>query len=557
MADRLKRKPPETFGIYNNLRSNNFASNERILDLRNGVLDAEAQVIQNTLSTGYTVDSLSRFGNRFNAKVIAVAKAVPARHKFPELYSAALNLNADGVPDVGEYYLFFLRMEIDQFMPDPDAFAQSQEEYVEMASLQGEAISEKRADEMMEVFGVGDVVEVVLPNQNSYRGARVTKVITRNNFESFIPPPQGGFLSQFFGGGGGPFGWNAGANAGSDFGNWDQNENPEPFQFPTDSSWTSRFKPGIDISAWNTPEGLDWNTLYSEGIRWVIIKASEGSSRMDRVFNSAVQHTRNIIASGKPFKFSYYHFARADIRGNNDHIRDAEEEARFFLQEVEAIEAAAGSEGISNDRLLPICLDIETVGGLTALKPSVYDTGKDNQNSEADGLTREQLQEWIQTFINVIKTEREPPIIYMSSNFSRNGLGLGNRATVLERFRRNPEDIWTQYALWEPRYLITGNPFPGDVPYGINISQGRVVSESPISSPWAFTKWDFVRGTLIEGSSPPQYGNDANWTIWQFTGGGILRGDLNAPSSRIDLNIAKADLFNQSKYPVKNGRRYR
>ena len=85
MADRLKRKPPETFGIYNNLRSNNFASNERILDLRNGVLDAEAQVIQNTLSTGYTVDSLSRFGNRFNAKVIAVAKAVPARHKFPEL----------------------------------------------------------------------------------------------------------------------------------------------------------------------------------------------------------------------------------------------------------------------------------------------------------------------------------------------------------------------------------------------------------------------------------------------------------------------------------------
>ena len=52
MAVRIPRpRLIERFGSYNNLRSNPYSNSEKILDVRNGVLDPYTQIAQSTYKT--------------------------------------------------------------------------------------------------------------------------------------------------------------------------------------------------------------------------------------------------------------------------------------------------------------------------------------------------------------------------------------------------------------------------------------------------------------------------------------------------------------------------
>jgi hypothetical protein len=195
MADRTPRPTLiERFGSYNNLRSNPYSDSERILDVRDGVLDPYTQIAQSALQSSYTVDSLSAFGNTFRARILGVVEGRPAQHLYPELYANS-NVPPEQIPN---YFIFVLRDETDQFAPDPLRLAATVQSYVNMIGLQGRAISEKPVSETVEAYGRGDIVEVYKPEQNSWNGAIVRKVIARNNFDNFLTGSGPG-ASEFFG----------------------------------------------------------------------------------------------------------------------------------------------------------------------------------------------------------------------------------------------------------------------------------------------------------------------------------------------------------------------
>ena len=547
-----QRRFRERFGSYNNLRSNPFSNREKILDLSAGILDPLAQMAQSVLENNYTIDSLSSFGNTFRARVLGVTVGRPARHQYPELYSNSTTVSAGDVKEVPDYYICVLRDETDYFTPNPDQYSANPETYVALSMMQGSAISDKPVAETLEPFGEGDIVEVFKPNQNSWNGAKVKKVVVRNNFDVVIPEGASA-LRAFLGGGGGgtlqPFS-RGGPVTGTPF--EDQGMSPSsPFLFPTDSDWTSIYKPGIDVSSYQTPSALNWQVLYEEGIRWVIIKSSEGSGRLSRVYETAVQHTVNVLNSGLPIRIGYYHYCRADLRPRGaDYRQDAISEASRFLFEVNDIMSQAQQEvgmSISNNQLLPLAIDIEHRGGLSALKPSIWPgRGRTSefQQSEENGLTREQLQEWVQLFADKIEEVREPPMFYMSPHLA-SGLGFTNAETTREKFTE-PSKQWTRSALWTAHYPMR------------NPSRDLIIDPSPrstsnIPGPWAFSTWSgstpFNGGPSYD--APPLNGPSSNWVIWQFTGKGKLRG--NTAGTDIDLNVAKTELFDQTRYPVRTG----
>lgn len=187
------RRGLERFGSLNNIRSNSYR--ERTLDLRNGMGSISTINFKNTLETGYARDSLSSFGNTFRARVLGVTTGVPSKQRYPEIFSSILE-ESSGNKVVKDYFLFFLRMEFDYFTPNPDDYCETAQQYAELASMQGKAISRVPADEF-EPVGPGDIVEVYLPNQNSYDGALVSKVVIRNSADPLVPTGGGIFQNVF------------------------------------------------------------------------------------------------------------------------------------------------------------------------------------------------------------------------------------------------------------------------------------------------------------------------------------------------------------------------
>jgi hypothetical protein len=186
-SDSPSNRRGRRFGGLNNISSNFFSSREKILDVTEGILDPLAQIAQSMLENSYTVDSLSRFGNTFNARVIAVTTGPPARHQYPDLYSNSTKVT-NGRVEVPEYYICVLTDETDDFTPDPDEFCTNAQSYVSLSMMKGSAISEKPLSETLEPIGAGDIVEVYKPNQNSWNGAKIKKVVVRNNFNAELPP---------------------------------------------------------------------------------------------------------------------------------------------------------------------------------------------------------------------------------------------------------------------------------------------------------------------------------------------------------------------------------
>lgn len=183
MAVRIpRRRALERFGSYNNLRSNPYSNFERTLDLRAGILDPYTQIAQSVMQTSYGIDTLSSYGNVFRARILGVVTGKPARHLYPDLYAN----QQGGTESVKDHFIFVLRDESDQFAPDPSGFAASAKSYTNMIGLQGDAISEKPADEEMERYAIGDIVEVYKPEQNSWNGSLVRKVVVRNNFSADV-----------------------------------------------------------------------------------------------------------------------------------------------------------------------------------------------------------------------------------------------------------------------------------------------------------------------------------------------------------------------------------
>ena len=174
----IPRRVQELWGAYNNIEPNSF--NRRILDTKAGRFNASRSNFLNTIDSSYNIDSLASLGNTIRARVLGVTSVIPSRSRFPDLYertTEALNDGSGG--SVEEHYIFSLRSEFDFHIRNPDSMESTQAS-VNAALMNGVAISNVPSVQFGPV-GAGDIVEVYLPNKNSYTGARVIGVTIRNN----------------------------------------------------------------------------------------------------------------------------------------------------------------------------------------------------------------------------------------------------------------------------------------------------------------------------------------------------------------------------------------
>ncbi|WPS88538.1 glycoside hydrolase family 25 protein [Brevibacillus halotolerans] len=63
---------------------------------------------------------------------------------------------------------------------------------------------------------------------------------------------------------------------------------------------------GIDVSKWQGE--INWNQVASDGVRYAFIKATEGTSLVDRKLKENAQGANRV-----GIKVGYYHFAHPDL----------------------------------------------------------------------------------------------------------------------------------------------------------------------------------------------------------------------------------------------------
>ena len=137
--------------------------------------------------------------------------------------------------------------------------------------------------------------------------------------------------------------------------------------------------PGIDVSHWNG--AIDWATVADDGVRFAVMKASEGRAYTDPTYaGHLAQATANGIVAGG------YHFARPDLTDG-----DAHAEADNYL----------AATALQPGTIVPV-LDIEQSGGLSVPR----------------------LQDWVRRWLERV-TDRTGihPMIYSGPYFWRTYMG--------------------------------------------------------------------------------------------------------------------------------------
>lgn len=139
---------------------------------------------------------------------------------------------------------------------------------------------------------------------------------------------------------------------------------------------------GIDVSHWQGR--IDWALVAGSGIRFAIIKATDGSEGVDAWYTRNRDRARR---SG--IRVTAYHFARPGLMGRGSRetriTRDAQTEALFFT----------GVADLQRNDLIP-ALDLEQSGGL---RPS-------------------ELRLWTMTFLRTVKHEiGARPMVYSNAAF--------------------------------------------------------------------------------------------------------------------------------------------
>ncbi|TPG73172.1 hypothetical protein EEL31_02010 [Brevibacillus laterosporus] len=76
---------------------------------------------------------------------------------------------------------------------------------------------------------------------------------------------------------------------------------------------------GIDVSKWQGE--INWNQVASDGVKYAFIKATEGTSLVDRKLN---ENTQGANRAG--IKVGYYHFAHPDM--------SPQDQANHFLKSI-------------------------------------------------------------------------------------------------------------------------------------------------------------------------------------------------------------------------------
>jgi GH25 family lysozyme M1 (1,4-beta-N-acetylmuramidase) len=244
---------------------------------------------------------------------------------------------------------------------------------------------------------------------------------------------------------------------------------------------------GVDISRWQHPYGklIDFTKMYSAGIRFAMIKASDTRDDADALSLQYLLIDRP-AAQAAGIYTGFYHYA---ILPNTSDpaaiIRDATAQAQKVIWRVSAI-------GGLTARDLPYALDLENK------------CVKVNSNGScATYATKSSVTLWAETFLAILSEKLgRKPIFYSYPSFLE---GSMNKSAILSK-----------YPLWLAQYAI--NPF------------------DPINQPGLKPAGCYVHSWT---SSACQ----SQWIIWQYSSCGIGT-KYGVPSARVDLNVFRGTAQN-------------
>jgi len=183
----------------------------------------------------------------------------------------------------------------------------------------------------------------------------------------------------------------------------------------------SNYIKGVDVSAHQPPDSIDWAKLYAQGVRYAIIKAADGIG--DNTYQAG-EHAEKAFQAG--MRIGYYSYSRP----RSVPKYDAE---RQYGVGWEATATGQANQLVKNVQGLPfpsmgLWLDLE---------------------SNADNMDPKTLAAWSLKFLTVLESEKYAAGIYSGYYFF-----LGNVY---------PEEALAEYPLWIPWY--TGEPTgPKQVP---------------------------------------------------------------------------------------------
>jgi GH25 family lysozyme M1 (1,4-beta-N-acetylmuramidase) len=244
---------------------------------------------------------------------------------------------------------------------------------------------------------------------------------------------------------------------------------------------------GVDISRWQHPYGklIDFTKMYSAGIRFAMIKASDTRDDADALALKYLLLDRPAAQAAGIYTGFYHYAVLPNTSDRAAIIRDATAQAQKVIWRVSAI-------GGLTARDLPYALDLEN----NCVKVA-------SNGSCATYATRSSVTLWAETFMEILNDKLgRKPIFYSYPSFLEGAMA---KSAALSK-----------YPLWLAQYSI--NPF------------------DPINQPGLKTAGCYVHSWT---SSACQ----SQWIIWQYSSCGIgMR--YGVPSSRVDLNVFRGTAQN-------------
>ena len=244
---------------------------------------------------------------------------------------------------------------------------------------------------------------------------------------------------------------------------------------------------GVDISRWQHPNDkpIDFAKMYSAGVRFVMIKASDTRDDSDALSLKYLLLDRP-AAQAAGIYTGFYHYA---ILPNTSDpaaiVRDATAQAQKVIWRVSVI-------GGLTARDLPYALDLEN----KCVKVS-------SNGTCTTYATKSSVTLWAETFLAILDQKLgRKPILYSYPSFLE---GSMNKSSKLSK-----------YPLWLAQYAI--NPF------------------DPINQPGLKPAGCYVHSWT---SSACQ----SQWAMWQYSSCGI-GSKYGVPSSRVDLNVFRGTAEN-------------
>ena len=241
---------------------------------------------------------------------------------------------------------------------------------------------------------------------------------------------------------------------------------------------------GVDISRWQHPGDklIDYNKMYQAGVRFVMIKASDGKDKSDIDAHKWLSIDMD-SAQAAGIYTGFYHYA---------YLPNSTDEATVILEAQTQAQKAIwrlASVGGYNDRSLPYALDLENNCIQYSGSKCVKYTSK------------KMITLFATTWLAMVKAATgRTPMLYSYSQFLENAM---IRNTELK-----------SYPLWQAHYGIN----PAD----------------PLGQPGQKVSGCYVHSWTNSSCS-------SEWVVWQYTSCGIGK-KYGVPSGRLDLNVYRGDV---------------